>query len=85
MQDVPDLPNFSHFHDAYRWDAGETTPEGDMRSAFYSAYYAEGCEYLPLDSPEVDKRLKDGSEMISASPRADASMARVMMNGTMLP
>jgi arginine decarboxylase len=67
MQDVPDLPNFSHFHDAYRWDAGETTPEGDMRSAFYSAYYAEGCEYLPLDSPEVDKRLKDGSEMISAN------------------
>jgi arginine decarboxylase len=67
MQDVPDLPNFSHFHDAYRWDAGETTPEGDMRSAFYSAYYAEGCEYLPLDSPEVDKRLKDGLEMISAN------------------
>ena len=67
MEDVPELPNFSHFHDAYRWDAGKKTSEGDMRSAFYSAYYAEGCEYLPLDSPEVDKRLKNGPEMISAN------------------
>jgi arginine decarboxylase len=67
MEDVPDLPNFSHFHDAFRWDAGKTTVEGDMRSAFYSAYYPEGCEYLPLDSPEVDARLKKGPEMISAN------------------
>jgi arginine decarboxylase len=67
MDDVPDLPNFSHFHEAYRWDAGKTTWEGDMRSAFYSAYYPEGCEYLPLDSPEVETRLKQGPEMISAN------------------
>ena len=67
MTDVPDLPNFSHFNEAYRWDAGETTPEGDMRSAFYSAYYADGCEYLPLDSSDVDRRLKEGPEMISAN------------------
>ncbi|WP_018697958.1 hypothetical protein [Amorphus coralli] len=67
MEDVPDLPNFSSFHDAFRWDAGKKTPEGDMRSAFYSAYYADGCEYLPLDSPDVDKRLKSGPEMISAN------------------
>ncbi len=67
MEDVPDLPNFSRFNEAFRWDAGKKTPEGDMRSAFYSAYYAEGCEYLPLDSPDVDKRLKSGPEMISAN------------------
>ena len=67
MHDVPDLPDFSHFHEAFRWDAGNDTPEGDMRSAFFSAYYPEGCEYLPLDSPEVDKRLKEGPEMISAN------------------
>ena len=24
MTDVPDLPNFSHFHDAFRQDAGAT-------------------------------------------------------------
>jgi arginine decarboxylase len=67
MEDVPDLPNFSHFNEAYRWDAGKDTPEGDMRSAFFSAYYAEGCEYLPLDSPDVEQRLKKGPEMISAN------------------
>ena len=32
MDDVPDLPNFSHFHEAFRGDAGEQTTEGDMRS-----------------------------------------------------
>ena len=67
MEDVPDLPDFSQFHDAFRWDAGNNTPEGDMRSAFFSAYYPEGCEYLPLDSPEVDRRLNEGPEMISAN------------------
>jgi arginine decarboxylase len=38
-----------------------------MRSAFYGAYYADRCEYLPLDSPQVDERLKKGPEMISAN------------------
>lgn len=67
MTDVPDLPNFSHFHEAYRNDAGRLTPEGDMRRAFYGAYYPEGCEYVPIDSPECDRRLKEGPEMISAN------------------
>ena len=35
MTDVPDLPNFSHFHDAFRKDAGKRTNEGDIRSGFY--------------------------------------------------
>ena len=35
MTDVPDLPNFSHFHDGFRGDAGEKTNEGDIRSGFY--------------------------------------------------
>jgi arginine decarboxylase len=67
MTDVPDLPNFSHFHTAFRADAGETTPEGDMRSAFFGAYHAEQCEYVPLFGAECDKRLKEGPEMISAN------------------
>jgi arginine decarboxylase len=67
MTDVPDLPNFSHFHDAYRHDAGRSTNEGDMRSAFFDAYNAEGCEYIPLRSPEIDRRLKEGPDLVSAS------------------
>jgi arginine decarboxylase len=67
MYDVPDLPNFSRFHAAFRKDAGKKTSEGDMRSAFYGAYVEAECEYLPLFSAEVDKRLKNGPELVSAN------------------
>jgi arginine decarboxylase len=67
MHDVPDLPNFSRFHDAFRYDAGATTAEGDMRSAFYSAYVEDECEYVPLASPIIDLRLKEGPELVSAN------------------
>jgi arginine decarboxylase len=67
MTDVPDLPNFSHFHDAYRKDAGKRTNEGDIRSGFYAAYDAEGCEYIRLADPEIDRRLKDGPDLVSAN------------------
>jgi arginine decarboxylase len=67
MEDVPDLPNFSHFHAAFRNDAGDMTTEGDIRSAFYGAYVEEECEYIPLNSPVIDKRLKEGPELVSAN------------------
>ncbi len=67
MTDVPDLPNFSHFHEVFRKDAGKKTPEGDMRTAFFGAYDAAGCEYVPLFGAECDKRLKDGPDMVSAN------------------
>ena len=67
MTDVPDLPNFSHFHDAFRKDAGGRTNEGDIRSGFYAAYDATGCEYIRLADPEIDRRLKEGPDLVSAS------------------
>lgn len=67
MKDVPDLPNFSHFHETYRGDAGTRTNEGDIRSGFYSAYDAAGCEYIRLNDPEIDRRLKNGPALVSAS------------------
>jgi arginine decarboxylase len=67
MTDVPDLPNFSRFHDGFRGDAGEKTNEGDIRSGFYSAYDAEGCEYIRLADAEIDRRLKNGPELVSAN------------------
>jgi arginine decarboxylase len=67
MEDVPDLPNFSRFHDGYREDPGSTTLEGDMRGAFFAAYEEDDCEYLPLMSPKIDERLKSGPEMVSAN------------------
>jgi arginine decarboxylase len=67
MHDVPDLPNFSRFHDFFRKDAGKLTPEGDMRTAFFMAYDEASCEYVPLNGAEMDKRLANGPELVSAN------------------
>jgi arginine decarboxylase len=67
MTDVPDLPNFSSFSDKFRENPASRTSEGDMRSAFFAAYREEQCEHIGLSSPEIDKRLKDGPELVSAS------------------
>jgi arginine decarboxylase len=67
MTDVPDLPNFSGFFDRFREDPGSKTGEGDMRTAFFAAYRAEQCEHIRLSSPEIDKRLKEGPELVSAN------------------
>ena len=67
MTDVPDLPNFSHFHKSFRGDAGDRTNEGDIRSGFYAAYDEAGCEHIRLDDPEIDRRLKNGPDLVSAN------------------
>lgn len=67
MTDVPDLPDFSAFHPAFRKDAGKHTVEGDMRSAFYCAYKADECEYVPIFGKECDERLKNGPPMVSSN------------------
>jgi arginine/lysine/ornithine decarboxylase len=66
VTDVPDLPNFSRFHDAFRDDAKSVTPEGHMRAAYYMAYDAASCEYLKLNDKRIDERLKNGPELVSA-------------------
>jgi arginine decarboxylase len=67
MHDVPELPNFSRFHEAFRYDSGELTTEGDMRGAFFSAYVEDDCEYIPLNSSIIDTRLNAGPELVSAN------------------
>jgi arginine decarboxylase len=67
MIDVPDLPNFSHFHEAFRKDAGGRTNEGDIRGGFYAAYDGANCEYIRLADREIDRRLNEGPELVSAN------------------
>jgi arginine decarboxylase len=67
MTEVPELPNFSSFFNSFREDPSSITSEGDMRSAFFSAYREQQCEHLKLFSPEIDKRLKDGPALVSAN------------------
>ncbi|HET9207087.1 MAG TPA: decarboxylase [Burkholderiaceae bacterium] len=66
VEDVPDLPNFSRFHDAFRDNANSATAEGHMRAAYYMAYDAASCEYIKLNDRQIDDRLKNGPELVSA-------------------
>ncbi len=63
--DVPPLPDFSRFHDAFR-SSGDT-PEGDIRSAFFLSYDEENCDFMPLDGREMDDAIAAGQEVVSAS------------------
>jgi arginine decarboxylase len=67
MTDVPNLPNFSCFFKRFREDPSSKTSEADMRAAFFAAYREQQCEHLKLFSSEIDKRLKDGPELVSAN------------------
>jgi arginine/lysine/ornithine decarboxylase len=67
MKDVPTLPNFSGFNARFREDPSDISNEGDMRAAFFAAYREHQCEHVRLFSPELDKRLKEGPEMVSAN------------------
>jgi arginine decarboxylase len=66
-KDVPDLPNFSRFSDAYRDRPDGKTLEGRIREAYYAAYERDGCEHIKLNSKEIDKRLREGPELVSAN------------------
>lgn len=67
MNDVPALPNFSHFDASLRNDVnGNIAVEGNIREAFFISWDVNQCEYIPLFSKECDERLQNGPEMISA-------------------
>ncbi|WP_323797626.1 aminotransferase class I/II-fold pyridoxal phosphate-dependent enzyme [Nisaea sp.] len=65
--DLPPLPDFSRFHDAFRPDAGGTTPEGDMRTAYFLAYDEDECEYLGLTGGSLEEAMNAGRELVSAT------------------
>jgi arginine decarboxylase len=67
MTDVPDLPNFSRFHDVLRDNPQGASNEGHMRAAFFMAYDEANCEFVKLASKEIDDRLKSGPELVSAN------------------
>jgi arginine decarboxylase len=67
MEDVPDLPNFSRFHEAFRDNVESNTSEGHMRAAFFTAYRAEDCEHIKLNDPQIDERIRKGPPLVSAN------------------
>jgi len=66
VEDVPDLPNFERFHDAFRDNPASATQEGHMREAYFMAYDAANLEYIQLFSKEIDDRLAKGPELVSS-------------------
>lgn len=66
VEDVPELPNFTRFHDSFRDDPRSATSEGHMRRAFYASYRAENCAYVKLHSTEMEQRLEKGPELVAA-------------------
>jgi arginine decarboxylase len=66
-EDLPPLPDFSRFHDAFRPGREADTPEGNMRRAFFMSYDEDQCEYLGLGDGGIDAAMTDGREVVSAS------------------
>ncbi len=67
MSDVPELPNFSRFHDVFRDNPEAASNEGHIRPAFFMAYDDSQCEFVKLSSKDIDNRLKKGPELVSAN------------------
>ena len=63
---LPPLPDFSHFHGAFRPDSTSDTPEGNIRQAYFLAYDDAACEYLGLDDGSLDEAMAGGREVVSA-------------------
>jgi len=61
----PPLPNFSRFHDAFKPD-DSSTPEGDLRRAYFLAYDEGNIDLIGLDRSTL-KRIQDGHEYVSAA------------------
>ena len=67
MQELPPLPDFSRFHEAFRTSDGSGTPEGDIRTAFFLAYDEGRCEYFLLHDDSLEREMDAGRELVSTS------------------
>lgn len=67
LNELPPLPDFSRFHDAFRPDPKGHTREGIMREAFFLSYDEDSCEYLSLEDGSLDGAMKVGREVVSAT------------------
>ncbi len=64
---LPPLPDFSRFHEAFLGDPSGATPEGHLRSAYFLAYDEEACEYMSLEDGSLDEAMATGREVVSTS------------------
>jgi len=63
--DLPPLPDFSHFHEAFRGLSG--APDGRLRDAYFLSYDDANCEYLSLDDGTIDQAMAGDRELVASS------------------
>ncbi|MBO6949256.1 MAG: aminotransferase class I/II-fold pyridoxal phosphate-dependent enzyme [Rhodospirillales bacterium] len=66
LNELPPLPDFSRFHDAFRPDPKGHTREGVMRDAYFLSYDEDTCEYLTLEEG-IEEAMAAGREVVSAT------------------
>ena len=66
-EDLPPLPDFSRFHEAFSPGSDRQTPEGDIRKAYFMAYDEDQCEYLRIDDGSIDEEMATGREVVASS------------------
>lgn len=66
-EELPPLPNFSRFHPSFQTTADCSTPEGDLRRAFYLAYEETACDYIKLEDGSLLTAIESGQEIVSAA------------------
>ena len=64
---MPDLPNFSRFHDSFRDNPQARRNEGTCAPAFFMRLRRGRLRVHQLASPDIDERLKNGPELVSAN------------------
>ncbi len=63
-EELPPLPDFSRFHDAFRPDPDGDTPEGDIRAAFFLAYDERRIEHVSFEQAAAQSGNR---ELVAAS------------------
>ncbi len=66
-EELPPLPNFSRFHPAFLTSPDSTTPEGDLRRAFFQAYDDTACDYIKLEDGSLLREVETEREVVSAA------------------
>lgn len=62
-EDVPPLPDFSHFHHSFQAVPG--VPGGNLREAYFLAYEEDNCEYISLI--QCLPAIKKGKVLVASS------------------
>ena len=65
-KDLPPLPDFSRFHQAFLAHAEAGAVDGNLRKAFFLSYDADSYEYIEILDGKAEDDIRAGKEYVSA-------------------